>query len=72
MFVTVDRNLMRSQDYDACLRNACDQLYKQGIQNWIYYDEPRHVELLATHRHLIPVIDYPRHGIDLRDPSICI
>ena len=78
MFVTVDRHLLRSQDYDRCLRNACDQLYRQHINNFIHYARDQHpifraydfylsrlVELTDTHTFFIPVVDQKNGGIEL-------
>lgn len=78
MFVTVDRHLLRSQDYDRCLRNACDQLYRQHINNFIHYSRDKHpifseidfylsriVELTDTHQFLVPVVDQTSGGIEL-------
>lgn len=78
MFVTVDPKLMRSQDYDRCLRNACDQLYRAGVNNFIHYHHDHHpifrvmdiylsriVELTDTHQFLVPVVDQTSGGIEL-------
>ena len=78
MFVTVDRHLLRSQDYDRCLRNACDQLYRQHINNFIHYSRDKNpifdtadrylsriVELTDTHQYLVPTVDQCNGGIEL-------
>lgn len=64
MFIKVDRSLLRSQDYDAALRQACDALSVQGIKNYIHYAEPnRVVELFNPPERLIVRIDPMRGGL---------
>jgi hypothetical protein len=63
MFIKVDRSLMRSQDYDAALRKACDNLSAQGIKNYLHYSEPRVVELTDTDERLTVRVDQVHGGI---------
>lgn len=71
VFIIVEPKLLKAQDFDACLRSASDYLYRQGVSNYIFYDEPRHVELLDTKQTLIPSIDYQHGGVDLREYNLC-
>ena len=68
MFISVSKALMRSQDYDACLRSVGDYLYRLGINNFIYYNDQqpfRIIKLLDTNQYFIPLIDHHRGGIEL-------
>ena len=64
MFVRVEKRLLHTQDYDACLRAACDYLYSLGVNNYIHYTEPRCVDLTDLNQKFTPEIDYPRGGIN--------
>ena len=64
MFVKVERRLLHTQDYDACLRAACDYLYRLGVNNYIHYTDPRQVDLCDLNQVVTPEIDYPRGGIN--------
>lgn len=66
MFIPLPAGLFRNQDFDACLREACHQLYLQGINNYLHYTEPqRLIELTDTHQWLIADIDFIHSGISL-------
>lgn len=67
MFVPISPALLRSQDYDACLRAACDELSSKGIGNYIHYAQPVTVELLNPKRLMEPVINHLKCGIELRE-----
>lgn len=74
MFITVSKALLRSQDYDACLRSVGDYLYRLGINNFIYYNDDRFplrpfrtIKLLDTNQYFIPSIDHHRGGIELSE-----
>lgn len=70
MFITVSKALLRSQDYDACLRAVGDYLYRLGINNFIYYNDQqpfRTIKLLDTNQYFIPSIDHHRGGIELSE-----
>jgi len=83
MFIPVHPKLMRSQDYDVCLRAACDHLYRHGINNFIHYRRDnnqifdaadrylfRVVELTDTHTYLVPTVDQCHGGIELLELSL--
>jgi hypothetical protein len=63
MFISLQSVLLRSQDYDACLRFACDELPRRGIRNFIHYRLIRVVELYEPTRTMAVLIDYQRTGI---------
>jgi hypothetical protein len=63
MFIKVDRSLMRSQDYDAALRKACDAMSSKGAKNFLHYTEPRVVELTETNEKLVVRADQAHGGI---------
>ena len=65
MDLPVTVTLLRQQNYDAALRQACDQLSAQGIRNFIHYEDRRRVELLDQARSIYPVIDPMRSVIIL-------
>jgi len=67
MFIPISPALLRSQDYDACLRVACDELSSKGISNYIHYAQPVTVEFLNPKRLMIPAINYLKYGIELRE-----
>jgi hypothetical protein len=63
MFISIPSVLLRSQDYDACLRFACDELSRRGIRNFIHYRLIRVVELYEPTRTMAVLIDHQRTGI---------
>lgn len=64
MFIQVDKQLLRNQQYDEALRQACDALSAQGIKNYIHYAEPcRIVELFDPPQSLKVQIDPMRGGL---------
>ena len=63
MFIPIPSMLLRSQDYDACLRFACDELSRCGIRNFIHYRFIRVVELYEPTRTMAVLIDHQRTGI---------
>lgn len=63
MHIPVSAGLLRVQNYDAALREACDQLSRQGIRNFIHYGYPRSVELLDWKFSVVPVVDHKAHSI---------
>lgn len=63
MFIPVPTSMLRSQDYDACLRFACDELSRWGIRNFIHYRDIRIVELFEPTREMAVLIDYRQSGI---------
>lgn len=63
MFIPIPSMLLRSQDYDACLRFACDELSKIGIRNFIHYRLIRMVELYEPARMMTVLVDHQRTGI---------
>ncbi|WP_024873142.1 hypothetical protein [Tolumonas lignilytica] len=64
MFIQVNKQLLRNQQYDDALRQACDKLSSQGIKNFIHYVEPcRVVELFDPPQRLKAQIDPMRGGI---------
>lgn len=63
MFIPIPSVLLRSQDYDACLRFACDELSKRGVRNFIHYMPTRVVELYDPARMMMVLIDYEKTGI---------
>jgi len=65
MFIHVPGDLLKSQDYDACLRYACDHLTATGVNNYIYYSEPRTVEITDSGIQLSVRIDFLNAGINL-------
>ena len=65
MQIPVDPVLLRQQNYDTALRQACDQLSELGIRNFIHYEDRRRVELLDQARSVFPVIDPMRSVIIL-------
>ena len=65
MFIPVPASMLRSQDYDACLRFACDELSKRGIRNFIHYRDIRAVELFEPAREMMVLIDHLQSGIFL-------
>ena len=65
MDLPVTVTLLRQQNYDAALRQACDQLSELGIRNFIHYEDRRRVELLDQARSVFPVIDPMRSVISL-------
>ena len=65
MQIPVDPVLLQQQNYDAALRQACDQLSELGIRNFIHYEDRRRVELLDQARSVFPVIDPMRSVISL-------
>ena len=65
MDLPVTVTLLRQQNYDAALRQACDQLSELGIRNFIHYEDRRRVELLDQARSVYPVIDPMRSVIIL-------
>lgn len=65
MHIPVNPAWLRSQNYDAALREACDQLSELGIRNFIHYEDRRRVELLDQARSVFPVIDPMRSVIIL-------
>ena len=68
MFIQVDRQLLRNQQYDDALRQACDYLYSHGIKNYIHYAEPcRIVELFDPPEKLVVRIDPMRGGLWLEE-----
>lgn len=67
MFIPISPALLRSQDYDACLRVACDELSSKGIGNYIHYVQPVTVEFLNPKRLMVPVISHLKCGIELHE-----
>ena len=65
MDLPVTATLLRQQNYDAALRQACDQLSELGIRNFIHYEDRRRVELLDQACSVFPVIDHMRSVIIL-------
>lgn len=65
MFVQLDADVLRRQDYDCALRAACDQLSAQGIRNWIDYWPERRVRLLDDDKVMRPVVDHEAGGMRL-------
>lgn len=65
MQIPVDPVLLRQQNYDTALRQACDQLSELGIRNFIHYEDRRRVELLDQACSVFPVIDPMRSVIIL-------
>ena len=63
MQIPVDPVLLRQQNYDTALRQACDQLSELGIRNFIHYEDRRRVELLDQACSVFPVIDPMRSVI---------
>ncbi len=65
MFIAIDADALRRQDYDLALRVACEQLSSQGVRNYIHHWPSRTVELLDEKRMLRPVVDQVAGGIRL-------
>ena len=65
MHIPVNPAWLRSQNYDAALREACDKLSELGIRNFIHYEDRRRVELLDQACSVFPVIDPMRSVIIL-------
>ncbi len=69
MFIPVDRSLMRTQDYDSCLHQVCEQLSASGIANFFHknehYEGERYIELIDLNKTIVPTINHVDHGINL-------
>lgn len=71
MHIPVNPAWLRSQNYDAALREACDKLSQQGIRNYIHYQTPRLVELLDQAVLLEPGIDHVNGMVILTAVTDC-
>lgn len=67
MFIPIPEQLLRSQDYDECLRFACNELSNKGINNFIHYRNNRIVELFDPPREMTVIVDFKQHGILLKE-----
>ena len=70
MFIPVPISMLKSQDYDSCLRFACDALYQQGVRNFIHYGFARTVNLYDPERIMSVIIDHHRVGVSLIEQSL--
>lgn len=69
MFIPIPDDLLRSQNYDECLRFACDELSSKGINNFIHYRNNRVVELFDPPKEMVAIVDFKQHGILLIDST---
>ena len=67
MFIAIPYGLLHSQNFDECLRFACNQLYKEGVNNFIHYEAIRIVELFGPNRKMNVTIDYKIGGVLLTE-----
>ncbi len=63
MFIPIPPQMLHSQNYDECLRFACNELSNQGIKNFIHYQPIRVVEFFDPVREMAVIIDHKESGI---------
>ena len=67
MFRKVDPSLLRPQNFITALRKVCDQLYREGVNNFIHEGDCEvYVTFFNPERKAYPIIDYVRGGILFR------
>ncbi len=75
MVINIHPDLLRAQDYDACLKSVCDELSARGIENFIHYNREttgiREVEFFNPKAKLLPHINHINCTIELREHSLC-
>ena len=67
MFRLVDSSLLRPQSFITALRKVCDDLYREGVNNYIHEGDCEvYVTFFNPERKAYPIIDYVRGGILFR------
>ena len=77
MIIQVDKQLLRNQQYDEALRQACDALSAHGVQNYIHWDWDNNnqhrvtlVELIGQPGLFLPVINHHNNSLELRERDL--
>lgn len=67
MFRKVDIGMLRPQNFIIALRQVCDDLYREGINNYVHEnDNEVYVTFYNPERKAYPIIDFVRGGILFR------